>query len=292
MTKITELLALSIALLVVVSNTVQVSGATAPPNLVETREIPNPKGKNPFTYALSKPLARNKDGKRLAMGEEPRLVVYMHDQGSSIKEPYEQIGGGPPLALSVVLTHHKPMGFASVPSGNAWGDDKDYELISQCIQDALTIVPAKEIVLMGQQMGASMALNYATSAPEVIREKIIGVVCVRGIGDLAKLYEETKVVKLKNQLRLAMRGLPSVQMNRYREKSFNSHIDELGKDVKIAFIQSYEDPVFPTELQEQLAKSLRRKKISVKVIEIGASDFAPPIKWAQGLDFCLFKGLK
>jgi|AGTN01.2.fsa_nt_gi hypothetical protein len=97
---------------------------------------------------------------------------------------------------------------------------------------------------------------------------------------------------MKFKLRQAMGGVPLDQMERYKERSFNTHINDLG-NVKVGAIVSAEDPIFPTEVQEQLIKSLKRKKIPVKVIEMHSnSGEAGPLQWSQALDFCLFKGLK
>lgn len=282
----------SFAVLLVVSHTVHAFGATTASDFVQMKEIPNPTKEDgpPIHFAVSKPLPRTKTGKQLVT-DEPRLVVYIHDCDGTVKEPYDQ-SSGLSLALSVVLTNVKPLGLVSVPAGKKWGDKKDFDIISRCIQEALTVVPANEIVLMGQQMGASMALNYVAVAPPEIKEKIIGVVCLRGVGDLAKLYDETKVPKVKLQLRAAMGGVPLDQMQRYKERSCNSHLDELGKEIKVGFIQTTEDFVYPTELQEQLVKSLKRKGIPVKVIQSSGAAPPPPLKWTQAIDFCLVKGLK
>lgn len=282
----------TVAILLVVSTVVQASGATKPSDFVELKEISNPKeGGKPINYVISRPLPRTAAGKQMAMTDEPTLVVYFHDQGSSVQEPYKQPERAP-LALSVVLTHRRPLGLVSVPAGKSWGIDKDFELISQCVNEALVVIPAREIVLMGQQMGAAVALNYAAAAPPEIKEKIIGVACARPVGDLAKLYEGSKLQNLQLKLRQAMGGVPLDQMQRYKERSFNSHINELG-NVKVGAIVSVDDFIFPSEVQEQLVKSLKRKKIPVKVIELhGNMGEAGPMQWSQALDFCLFKGLK
>lgn len=279
------------AILLVVSNTVHTLAATSASDLVEIKQIQQEDGKPPISFAISKPLKRTKAGNQL-IPDEPRLVVYIHDCGGNVKEPYEQVDG-PPLALSVVLTNLKPLGLVSVPAGSKWGTEKDFETITMIIEQALKVVPAKEIILMGQQMGASMAFYYAAVAPPEIKEKIIGIVCLRGVGDLVKLYDQTKFPKVKSQLRAAMGGLPDgEQLTRYKERGCNSHLDELPKELKVGFIQTIEDLVYPTELQEQLVKSLRRKRIQVKVIETSGERPPQALKWTQAIDFCLVKGLK
>ncbi|HEY9677355.1 MAG TPA: alpha/beta hydrolase fold domain-containing protein [Drouetiella sp.] len=223
----------------------------------------------PDSFAVSPPFI-------LAPTKAVTLVVYLHGQGSTYLEPFEQ-GDGPCIAEPIVKRPNTVLLSCNYRAPASWGSDAAISDITQNIREMSQEYPIDKIVMMGTSMGGSIAPTYATLAPPDIKDKIVGVVSVEGTGDLSALFHETKMQSVKNALMVAFGGTPETNPNAYAAKSFLTHIHELPKGVKFVVVSASKDSVVPRPLQNRMVETLQSSQIPCRMIELDIHHEAPPV---------------
>ncbi|HEY9714011.1 MAG TPA: alpha/beta fold hydrolase [Chroococcales cyanobacterium] len=219
---------------------------------------------------------------------EITLIVYLHGMGSTLQEPF-LFPKDHPLAFTIV--DHKPKTVllsCSYRKEASWGSDAAVADITQNIREICQQYPVKRIILMGSSMGGCVALTYAATAPQDIKEKLIGVVSCESTGDLAKLFQTTKLPGVQVAMVNAFGGMPDQLPQIYQNKSFIPNIDKLPSGTRIALISAKKDTTVPTQLQHDLIDAMNEHHVANKLIEVDQPHGNPPVEvFMDGLDFVL-----
>ncbi|MBX9568985.1 MAG: alpha/beta fold hydrolase [Candidatus Obscuribacterales bacterium] len=218
------------------------------------------------------------------------LVVYLHGMGSNYMEPFvtpsEQ-------TIASALTRDIPrVGLLSCSyrKDAAWGSDAAMADIIQNTRQVLQEFPFKSIVVMGTSMGGCVALNFAATAPEDIKQKIIGVVSMEASGDLVQLFKISAHRDIRPAMMIAFGGTPEQIPDVYRRKSFLSNIDGLPTGAKVYILSARADRIVPPELQKAVVEELKKRSVPVQFEEIDGQHRAPAASfYAKGLNFVLGK---
>lgn len=219
------------------------------------------------------------------------LIVYLHGMGSTYQEPFI-FPKDQPIAFAIVdrLPHTVVLSL-SYRKQASWGSDAAISDITQNIRELCQQYPVKRIVLMGSSMGGSVALTYAATAPDDVKQKLKGVVSCESAGDLAKLFKLSQEPTVQGAMTAAFGGTPDQAPQIYAARSLLPNINRLQPAVRIAVISATEDKTVPPELQRDLIKALDAQGIKNKLIEIDAQHGSPPAdRFLEGLDFVLGKG--
>lgn len=216
------------------------------------------------------------------------LLVYLHGMGSNQLEPFVTPAGI--TTAAAISAYNSKLGILS-PSYRkeaSWGNDAALGDIVQNIREVMQEYPFKKIVLMGTSMGGCVSLNFAATAPEDIKSKIVGVVCVEGAGDLTDLYNKTKADALRPAMMIAFGGAPDQVGHVYHKKSFLSNLDSLPKSSRIYVLSAKQDRVVPPELQKAIVDELNKRGIANHLDEVDIPHEAPPADYyCRGIKFVL-----
>lgn len=207
------------------------------------------------------------------------LVVYLHGMGSNQMEPFVTPAG---QSMASAMTRDNPrVGVLSLNYRHeaSWGNDTATEDIVQNIREAMQEYPFKSIVMMGTSMGACVSLNFAATAPEDIRSKIIGAICIEGAGDLTSLFNRTSVEAVKQAMMIAYGGAPDQVGHVYQRKSFQSNIAGLPHGARVYVLSAKGDRVVPPELQKDIVDHLSKAGIQNHFDEVEGGHEAPPAQY-------------
>ena len=170
----------------------------------------------------------------------------------------------------------------------SWGNDAATQDIVQNIRELMQEYPFKSIVMMGTSMGGCVALNFAATAPEDIKSKIIGVMCIEGAGDLTDLFNRTSVSAVKQAMMIAFGGAPDQVGHVYQQKSFLSNISGLPQSARVYVLSAKDDRVVPPELQKNVVDALSKHGIANHYDEVEGGHEAPPAQYyTRGINFVL-----
>lgn len=216
------------------------------------------------------------------------LLVYLHGMGSNHLEPFVTPGG---QSLAETLSRSNTRLAILSPSyrkESSWGNDLAISDLVQNIRELMQEYPFKSIVLMGTSMGGCVSLNFAATAPEDIKNKIIGVACIEGAGDLKELFYRTKTDAVRQAMMIAFGGDPKSAARIFEHKSFLTNLDKLSSKCRIYVLSAKNDRVVPPDLQKSLFNSLNSRSIVSRLDEIDASHEAPPVDYyLRGLRFLM-----
>lgn len=207
---------------------------------------------------------------------EYTLLVYLHGMGSTMLEPFLV-----PSDTSIVrgLTSVDPntcIISCSYRKKQSWGNDAAVADITQNIRNVMYELPFKRIVVCGTSMGGCTALNYAATAPPDIKEKITGIICVEGAGDLAGIYHQTHTDLIRTAMTEAFGGSPEQVPQAYANKSFINKVDKVQSGTRFALVTTNGDTVVPAALQMDVVKRLKATNHPVKQFELGGEHHVPP----------------
>lgn len=207
---------------------------------------------------------------------EYTLVVYLHGMGSNIREPFVSPADVTISNAFETVDRSTALLSCSYRKEQAWGNDASFADITQNIRHVMYELPFKRIVIAGTSMGGCTALNYAVAAPPDIKEKLVGVICVEGAGDLALLYQHTTVEGIRVSMAAAFGGTPQQLPQVYNSKSFLHNLDKLPAGVKVAIVSADQDTVVPAALQLDIVKQLQTKNLPVFHIPLHGPHHVPP----------------
>lgn len=217
-----------------------------------------------------------------------KLVVYLHGMGSNYMEPFVS-----PAEQTIATAVTRDTQGAALLSCNyrqqaSWGSDAAISDITQNIRLVLQEYPFKSIVLMGTSMGGCVALNYAATAPDDIKEKLIGVVSMESSGDLASLYKESANNDIRPAMIVAFGGTPEQVPATYQRKSLIQNIEGLPSKTKTYILSATEDRIVPPEMQKSVVDALKTHSRQVQFEEIAGQHQIPPATYyAKGLNYVL-----
>lgn len=221
------------------------------------------------------------------------LVVYLHGMGSNQMEPFVTPAS---QSMAAAITRENPkVGVLSVSYRKeaSWGNDQAIEDLCQNIREVSQKYPFQSIVMMGTSMGACVSLNFAATAPQDIKEKITGVICVEGAGDLSQLFKETAADSVKQAMMIAYGGTPDQVLSTFHKKSFLYNIESLAPKVRVYVLSARNDKVVPPNLQRSIVEALRQKGIVNHFDEIdGPHEAPPPQYYSRGIKFVMGETLQ
>lgn len=213
---------------------------------------------------------------------EYTLLVYLHGMGSTELEPFLV-----PSDTSIVrgltsVDRNTCIISCSCRKKQAWGNDAAVADITQNIRNVMYELPFKRIVICGTSMGGCTALNYTAAAPPDIKEKISGVICVEGAGDLSGIYHQTHTDAIRLAMTEAFGGSPEQVPQVYAGKSFINKIDKVQPGTRFALVTTNGDTVVPAALQMDVVNRLKATSHPVKQFELGGEHHVPP--WSTFAD--------
>jgi pimeloyl-ACP methyl ester carboxylesterase len=231
------------------------------------------------------------------------LVVYLHKLNETYTAPF--VGKTGKTLAEAIQKEFPTVSILSLNYGgkDSWGRRQARIDITHNIHDFIATHPTDKIVLMGEDMGGTTAINYYACAPKDLKEKICGVVAVSAVSDLAELYRQTAGGEVKSTMEKAFGGKPAAPHKEYlvseNEKIkqvasdyFNNSLEAnwplFPTDGKVALVTANLDAVNSVQLQRNLARSLRNRDITLKEIEVQGE--APAITnsdLVEGLKFVL-----
>lgn len=218
------------------------------------------------------------------------LVVYLHGMGSNYMEPF--VTPSEQTVATAVTRDFRNVGLLSCNYRQeaSWGSDAATEDIIQNIRQVMQEFPFKTIVVMGTSMGGCVALNFAATAPDDIKKKIIGVVSMESAGDLSALFKQTAHREIQPAMMIAFGGAPQQVPDVYSRKSFLNNIALLPASTRFYVLSAKSDRIVPPNLQKQVVDELKKRSFPVEFEEIDGQHQAPPAKYyAKGLTFVLGK---
>lgn len=221
---------------------------------------------------------------------EYTLVVFLHGMGSNLREPFVT-----PADVSIsnafeAVDRSTALLSCSYRKEQAWGNDASFADITQNIRHVMYELPFKRIVIAGTSMGGCTALNYAVAAPPDIKEKIAGVICVEGAGDLALLYQHTRVEGIRVALAAAFGGTPQQVPQVYNSKSVLHNLDKLPVGARFAIVTADHDNVVPAALQLDLVNQLKGRNVPLLHVQLPGGHHVPPwTTFAQAYRYVLGK---
>jgi len=235
------------------------------------------------SFLLSPPLSPSPDGKHT-------LFVYLHGMGATYREPYgdpgkflvaQEIQKSYPYSVFISLNYRSPA---------SWGEASALSDISQNIDETMQAFPTSDIVLLGCSMGGCTVLNYASLAPDSIKEKLKGIVSVESAGDLAVLFEKTSARIVKQAMVIMLKGTPKDNLKAYQEASFFHNLSGLPKQIKVAVVSAKKDSTVPPELQRQIIERLQSINVKSRLIEIDTNHGLPePSVFIDAIKYTLAK---
>ena len=216
------------------------------------------------------------------------LVVYLHGMGSNYMEPF--VTPADQTVATALMRDIPRVGLLSCSyrKDSSWGSDAAMADIIQNTRQVLQEYPFKSIVVMGTSMGGCVALNFAATAPEDIKQKIIGVVSMESSGDLIELFKTTAHRDIRPAMMIAFGGTPDQIPDVYRRKSFLTNIGSLPQGAKVYILSARGDKIVPAQLQKSMVEELKKRSIPVLFEETdGQHQFPSASFYAKGLNFVL-----
>lgn len=235
------------------------------------------------SYLLSPPISPSPDGKH-------QLFVYLHGMGATYREPYGDPGKF--LVADEIQNHYPHSVFISLNyrSPASWGEASALSDISQNIDEVSQAFPINDIVLLGCSMGGCTVLNYASCAPQNIKDKLKGIVSVESAGDLKSLFHKTNARIVKQAMAITLKGSPETNPDAYKAASFLHNIDGLPTSVRVAVVSAKKDSTVPPEMQKQIVQELEKRKIDSRLIEIDTNHGLPePQVFLDAIKYVLSK---
>jgi dienelactone hydrolase len=216
------------------------------------------------------------------------LFVFLHGMGQSCLEPF-MLPKESPLSETVIRKDHKFVLMAPnyrAPAG--WVSDAVLSDITQCIRMMCQQYPISHIVLIGSSMGGCVSLSYSALAPKDIKEKLQGIVCIDGAGNLAELYHKTKLDSVRATMNNCFGGPPERVPVAYAAKSMLPNISAVPGQIRLAMISARQDKTVPPEFQDEVVEAFKKQGRSVKLIPVDMDHGMPPLALImQAVDFVL-----
>jgi len=220
------------------------------------------------------------------------LIVYLHGLFASCEQAFE-IPNKYPFAFAATDAFPNAA-FLSCDYGSpgSWCSNADYNDITSSIEEISKSFPFSRIVITGTSMGGCTALSYAATAPEDIRNKIIGVLAIYAAGDLTHLYEETKSVEVRQSLETAFHGTPKISQDQYLKTSCIANLPTFPHQTKVYLISALKDKIIPAKLQNELFEQLKATTIPVRIETLPCYHVSipPSESFVRGLKFVLSSG--
>lgn len=214
----------------------------------------------------------------LLPGKNNTLIVYLHSLNDDYNEPFK-VNGDNSLAGSI-LKELPGASFLSLNYGRSpsWGSAAARLDISKRLGSIVKDLKIKRILLVGVSMGASTALTYAATAPDYIKDKIVGIVVVSPCANLEDLYKQTNVPEIKSSLENVFGIGKDTMPIGYKQNSFDTCVVFLPSKVKVGIISATEDKAVPIELQKDVMRDLVNREINVKLYEVDGQFDTLPVK--------------
>jgi pimeloyl-ACP methyl ester carboxylesterase len=192
------------------------------------------------------------------------LIVFFHGVTQDFTEPFKE-----PIA-EVIMKKYPSLAIMSSNFGRraSWGTRNARIDVTHNIQEFSQSHPVDKIILMGTSMGASVAMNYAACAPKELRKKIIGIVAVCPVPDLAVLHTVSLGPIIKSSMEKSFKGTPEDKPAEYHIASLDANIVLFPTDAKVYLIDYLQDIEIPAKLVRTLERSLRVRDVNFKTVEL------------------------
>lgn len=189
------------------------------------------------------------------------LLVYLHGGGRDYLEPfsdglYEQLLNVYPGAVLLSPNY----------GGASWGTDASLADLDEVIGRVAKDYSTDKIVLVGNSMGAYVALVYAGVGAPQIKQRVIGVVAAQPASDLEKLYKTTSQKALPPWISAAYGGGPDERQEIYRQKSVAQNLNKIPKHCRVVVIAAERDVVVPYVLQKEVVAQVQSIGLQQKTI--------------------------
>jgi pimeloyl-ACP methyl ester carboxylesterase len=214
------------------------------------------------------------------------MFVYLHGAGGDFTEPFLK-----PEALPVseaLLMLHPDAILLSPNYGKqaSWGNDGALADLDTVIRRVAKDHAIDRFVLIGNSMGASVALLYAAVAPPDIKQKLVGVVAAQPASDLTRLYKTTQQQALPPTIRAALGATPEERADLYERKSVAKALPSVSKNCRIAVITAKRDTVVPYLLQAEIVSLLESSGLAHKVFSLdGLHGCQTAMDFVHAVDF-------
>ncbi len=226
-------------------------------------------------YALTQAKTLTKNNK---INQNETLIVYMHSLGGDYNEPYKpnnesSLAGA--IAKEYPTAPFVSLNYGSTPS---WGNAAARVDITNNLNSLVKELKIKKIVFVGNSMGATAALTYASTAPSSIKNKIIGIIAIDPCANLEDLYKQSNDPQVKTSLEAAFGASANDSPTIYQQNSFDSCLAFLPVSIKVGIISASADTVIPIALQKDVIRDLSNRNINIKVNEIEGKSDPLPVK--------------
>jgi len=214
----------------------------------------------------------------LLPGKNNTLIVYLHSLNGDYNEPFK-LNGDNSLA-SALLKEFPGASFLSFNYGSSpsWGNAAARIDISKLLGSIIKELNVKRILLVGVSMGASTALNYTATAPDYIKNRIVGIVAVSPCANLEDLYKQTAAPEIKSSLENVFGVGKDVMPIGYEQNSFDTCVIFLPPKVKVGVVSATEDKAVPIDLQKDVVRDLSNRDIIIKSYEVEGKFDSLPVK--------------
>jgi pimeloyl-ACP methyl ester carboxylesterase len=220
--------------------------------------------------------------------KEVTLFVFLHGLGQTCMEPFEKPDGAPFSESIIKRDHSYVMMAPNYRSPAGWVTDATLSDITQSIRMVLAQYPVKQIYIVGSSMGGCTSLSYCALAPNDIKKKLAGLVCVEGSGDLAALYKKTNIDSVRTTMQQQYGGSPDTVSVAYASKSMLPNISAVPGQMRFAIISARQDTTVPPEFQDAVYNALKSQGRPVLMIPIQQGHGWPPLSILnQAVDFVL-----
>ncbi len=211
-------------------------------------------------------------------GKNNTLIIYFHSLNGDYNEPFK-VNGDNSLALAI-LKEFPGASFISFNYGRtpSWGNAVARIDISKVLGLTIKEFSIKRILIVGVSMGASTALTYAATAPDYIKNKVVGIVAVSPCASLEDLYKQTAAPEIKSSLENVFGPAKDPMPIGYEQNSFDTSVIFFPPKAKVGVLSATEDKAVPIDLQRDVVRDLVNRDISVKLYEIEGKFESLPIK--------------
>lgn len=199
------------------------------------------------------------------------MFVYLHGAGCDFTEPFLKPDA---LPCSEALLSMYPDAILLSPNYGkqpSWGNDASLADLDVVIRRVVKDHGIKRIVLIGNSMGASVALLYASVAAPDLRKVITGVVAAQPASDLSELYNTTQQAALPPTMSAALGATPQEQPALYARKSVTNSLSSISKQCRLAIITAEKDTVVPFALQRRVIERLKTSGLEFKIFPLNGA---------------------
>jgi acetyl esterase/lipase len=157
------------------------------------------------------------------------MFVYLHGAGCDFTEPFLKPDAFP---CSEALLSMYPDAILLSPNYGkqpSWGSDASLADLDAVIRRVIKDHGVNRVILIGNSMGASVALLYASVAAPDLKKVIAGVVAAQPASDLSELYNTTKLSALPPTMSAALGATPQEQPALYARKSVRNNLSSISK---------------------------------------------------------------